>query len=124
MNEMKNKKTLVLGATTKPDRYAFKAINMLTEKGHTVLAIGQNQGEVAGVKIYTKAIPVKNIDTITLYLNPKNQRDYYNYIVEAQPKRVVFNPGTENPELYQLLELNNIKVDVACTLVLLATNQY
>jgi len=124
MNEMKNKKTLVLGATTKSDRYAFKAINMLTEKGHTVLAIGQNQGEVAGVKIYTKAIPVKNIDTITLYLNPKNQRDYYNYIVEAQPKRVVFNPGTENPELYQLLELNNIKVDVACTLVLLATNQY
>lgn len=124
MNEMKNKKTLVLGATTKPDRYAFRAINMLVEKGHSVLAIGQNTGEVAGIKIRTKAIPVKNIDTITLYLNPKNQRDYYNYIVEAQPKRVVFNPGTENPELYQLLELNNIKVDVACTLVLLATNQY
>jgi predicted CoA-binding protein len=121
---MKNKKTLVLGATTKPDRYAFRAVNMLVEKGHTVLAIGQNAGEVAGVKIYTKAIPVKNIDTITLYLNPARQRDYYNYIVEAQPKRVVFNPGTENPELYQLLELNNIKAEVACTLVLLATNQY
>ena len=121
---MKNKKTLVLGATTKPDRYAFKAINMLVEKGHTVLAIGQNTGEVAGVKIYTKAIPVKNVDTVTLYLNPTRQRDYYNYIIEAQPKRVVFNPGTENPELYQLLELNNIKAEVACTLVLLATNQY
>lgn len=121
---MKNKKTLVLGATTKPDRYAFRAINMLVEKGHTVLAIGQNTGEVAGVKIYTKAIPVKNVDTVTLYLNPTRQRDYYNYIIEAQPKRVVFNPGTENPELYQLLELNNIKAEVACTLVLLATNQY
>jgi predicted CoA-binding protein len=121
---MKNKKTLVLGATTKPDRYAFRAINMLVEKGHTVLAIGQNTGEVAGVKIYTKAIPVKNIDTVTLYLNPARQRDYYNYIIEAQPKRVVFNPGTENPEFYQLLELNNIKAEVACTLVLLATNQY
>lgn len=121
---MKNKKTLVLGATTKPDRYAFRAINMLVEKGHTVLAIGQNTGEVAGVKIQTKAIPVKNIDTVTLYLNPARQRDYYNYIIEAQPKRVVFNPGTENPELYQLLELNNIKAEVACTLVLLATNQY
>lgn len=121
---MKNKKTLVLGATTKPDRYAFKAINMLVDKGHTVLAIGQNTGEVSGVKIYTKAIPVKNIDTVTLYLNPSRQRDYYNYIIEAQPKRVVFNPGTENPELYQLLELNNIKAEVACTLVLLATNQY
>lgn len=121
---MKNKKTLVLGATTKPDRYAYRAINMLVEKGHTVLAIGQNAGEVAGVKIQTKAIPVKNIDTVTLYLNPARQRDYYNYIIEAQPKRVVFNPGTENPELYQLLELNNIKAEVACTLVLLATNQY
>ena len=122
--KMKNKKTLVLGASTKPDRYAFKAINKLVEKGHTVLAIGQNTGEVAGVKIYTKAIPVKNIDTVTLYLNPTRQREYYNYIIEAQPKRVVFNPGTENPEFYQLLELNNIKSEVACTLVSLATNKY
>ena len=76
---MKNKKTLVLGATTKPERYAFKAINMLVEKGHSVLAIGQNQGEVAGVAIRTKNIPLKNIDTVTLYLNPVRQRDYYNY---------------------------------------------
>lgn len=121
---MKNKKTLVLGASTKPDRYAYKAISMLVDKGHSVLAIGQNAGEVAGIKIQTKAIPLKNIDTITLYLNPTRQRDYYNYIVESKPKRVVFNPGTENPELYQLLELNNIKAEVACTLVLLTTNQY
>ena len=122
--QMKNKKTLVLGASTKPERYAYKAISMLVEKGHSVLAIGQNAGEVAGIKIQTKAIPLKNIDTVTLYLNPARQRDYYNYIVEAAPKRVVFNPGTENPEFYQLLKLNNIKVEVACTLVLLATNQY
>ncbi|QSW87434.1 MULTISPECIES: CoA-binding protein [Flavobacterium] len=121
---MKNKKTLLLGATTKTDRYAFRAINALTQKGHTVVAIGITPGEVAGVTIHTKAIPVKNIDTVTLYLNPVRQRDYYNYIVESQPKRVIFNPGTENPELYQLLELNNIEVEVACTLVLLATNQY
>jgi predicted CoA-binding protein len=121
---MKNKKTVVLGASTMPDKYAFKAITMLVEKGHSVLAIGQNAGEVAGVKIRTKAIPLSNIDTITLYLNPARQRDYYNYIVEAKPKRVIFNPGTENPELYQLLELNNIKVEVACTLVLLAINRY
>ncbi len=121
---MKNKKTLVLGASTKPDRYAYLAITKLVEKGHSVLAIGQNAGEVAGVKIQTKAIPLKNIDTITLYLNPARQRDYYNYIVEARPKRVIFNPGTENPELYQLLTLNNIKAEQACTLVLLTTNQY
>ena len=120
----KNKKTVVLGATSKPEKYAFKAISLLVEKEHSVIAIGQNAGEVAGVKIKTKAIPLKNIDTITLYLNPARQRDYYNYIVEAKPKRVVFNPGTENPELYQLLELNGIQVEVACTLVLLTLNQY
>jgi predicted CoA-binding protein len=121
---MKNKKTVILGATTKPERAAFKAIEMLVDRGHSVLAIGQNAGEVAGIKIKTKAIPLSNIDTISLYLNPVRQRDYYNYIVEAKPKRVIFNPGTENPELYQLLELNNIKADVACTLVLLTTNKY
>ncbi len=124
MKTMKSKKTLVIGASTNPERYSYKAVNMLVGKGHPVLAIGQKTGEVAGVKIQTKAIPVKNIDTITLYLNPVRQRDYYNYIIEAKPKRVVFNPGTENPELYQLLELNDIKSEVACTLVLLATNQY
>jgi predicted CoA-binding protein len=120
----KNKKTLVLGATTKPERAAFKAIEMLVDKGHSVLALGQNTGEVAGIKINTKAIPVKNIDTISLYLNPTRQRDYYNYIVDAKPKRVLFNPGTENPEFYQLLELNNIKYEAACTLVLLTLNKY
>lgn len=121
---MKNKKTLVLGASTKPARYAYIAIEKLVEKGHSVLAIGQNSGEVAGIKIHTKAIPLKNIDTVTLYLNSTRQKDYYNYIVEAKPKRVIFNPGTENPEFYQLLQLNNIKAEVACTLVLLSTNQY
>lgn len=121
---MKNKKTVVLGASTKPDKYSYKAITMLVDKGHSVLAIGQNTGEVAGIKIYTKAIPLSKIDTITLYLNPARQRDYYNYIVEAKPKRVIFNPGTENPEFYQLLQLNNIRVEVSCTLVLLTTNQY
>lgn len=121
---MKNKKTLVLGASTKPDRYAYKAIQMLVEKGHSVLAIGQQAGEVSGIKIHTKTIPLKNIDTVTLYLNPVRQRDYYNYIIEIKPKRVIFNPGTENPELAQLLKANGIAVEVACTLVLLTTNQY
>ncbi|WP_333877398.1 CoA-binding protein [Flavobacterium sp.] len=121
---MKNKKTLVLGATTKPERYANIAIHKLVENGHSVLAIGQNAGEVAGVKIHTKSIPLKNIDTVTLYLNPTRQRDYYNYIIQTKPKRVIFNPGTENPEFYQLLRSNGIAVEVACTLVLLATNQY
>jgi len=117
-------KTLVIGASTNPERYSFKAINSLLNHNHSVVAIGQKIGEVSGVKIQTKQIPLKNIDTVTLYVNPKNQRDYYNYILQLQPKRVIFNPGTENPEFYQLLKSNNIQVEVACTLVLLATNQY
>jgi uncharacterized protein len=121
---MKNKKTLVLGASNKPDRYAYKAITMLAEKGHSVIAIGQNSGEVAGVTIRTKNIPLSGINTVSLYLNPIRQREYYNYIIENNPKRVIFNPGTENPEFFQLLDLNKIKTEIACTLVLLATNQY
>ncbi|WP_348799431.1 CoA-binding protein [Flavobacterium adhaerens] len=120
----KNKKTLIIGATSKPERPAYKAIEMLVAKGHSVLAIGQNTAEVAGIKINTKTIPLKNIDTISLYINPTRQRDYYNYIVEARPKRVLFNPGTENPEFYQLLELNAIPFEIACTLVLLTLNEY
>lgn len=121
---MKNKKTLVLGASTNPERYAYKAIQMLIDDQHPVIAIGQKQGTVATVNIHTKMIPVSQIHTVTLYLNPQRQKDYYNYILEAKPKRVIFNPGTENPEFYQLLKVNNIKVEVACTLVLLTTKQY
>lgn len=123
-SKMKNKKTLVLGASVKPEKYAFKAITMLVEKGHSVIAIGPNKGEVAGINIRTKNIPLANINTVTLYINAERQREYYNYIIDTKPKRVIFNPGTENPEFYQLLELNKIKVEIACTLVLLATNQY
>ena len=121
---MKSKKTLVLGASIKPSRYSNKAIEMLVEKGHPVIAIGHEVGDAFGIKVQGKAIPLKNIDTVTLYLNPSNQRPYYNYVVESGAKRVIFNPGTENPEFYQLLKLNNIKVEVACTLVMLSTNQY
>ena len=121
---MKNKKTLVLGASENTDRYANMAILKLISKDQSVVAIGQRVGEVAGIKIQTKQVPFTNIDTVTLYLNSTRQRDYYNYIISLEPKRVIFNPGTENPEFYQLLRSNNIKVEVACTLVLLGTNQY
>ena len=121
---MKNKKTLVLGASENPARYSHMAILRLLTKEQSVVAIGQKIGEVEGVKIQTKQVPFTNIDTVTLYLNQTRQRDYYNYIISLAPKRVIFNPGTENPEFYQLLRSNNIKVEEACTLVLLGTNQY
>jgi uncharacterized protein len=118
------KKTLVIGASTNPQRYSNMAINRLIASEQPVVAIGQREGEVSRIKIQTKQVPFKNIHTVTLYLNPIGQRDYYNYIVGLQPKRVIFNPGTENPEFYTLLKINNIKVEIACKLVLLSTNQY
>ena len=121
---MKNKKTLVLGASANPARYSCMAIKSLVSRGYPVVGIGLKEEETSGVKIHTKQIPLKNIDTVTLYLNPARQRDYYNYLIGLEPKRIIFNPGTENPEFYQLLKQNNIEVEVACTLVMLSMNQY
>ena len=119
-----NKKTLVLGASLKEVRYSNIAIHRLIAKGHEIKAFGLRQGEVNGITIDTELINYQDIDTVTLYLNPKRQEAYYNYIIGLKPKRVIFNPGTENAEFYSLLKENNIDFEVACTLVLLATNQY
>jgi len=121
---MKNKKTLVLGASANPARYSCMAIKRLVANGYSVVGIGLKEEEVEGIKIHTKQIPLKGIDTVTLYLNPARQKEYYNYIIGIEPKRVIFNPGTENPEFYQLLRQNKIEVEVACTLVMLGTKQY
>lgn len=118
------KKTLVLGASENPSRYANIAINRLTAHKQPTVAIGLREGTVAGVPIETGKVPFGDIDTVTLYLGPPRQEEYYDYILSLKPKRVIFNPGTENPEFYQLLQRENIEVEVACTLVLLSTNQY
>ena len=117
-------KTLVLGASLKPDRYSNFVINRLVNRGEEVVAFGIRAGQVAGVNIDTTLVDYEALDTITLYLSPKKQLDYYDYIVSLKPKRVIFNPGTENPELYKILQENGIESEIACTLVLLSTNQY
>lgn len=118
------KKTLILGATPNADRYAYRAAHMLTAKGHPIINIGIKQGEVANVKIEKPAKPYHDVDTITLYIGPDLQEQYYNYILETKPKRVIFNPGTENIEFEKMLELHGIESLEACTLVLLSTGQY
>ncbi|MBX2828935.1 MAG: CoA-binding protein [Flavobacteriaceae bacterium] len=118
------KKTLVLGASTNPDRYANLAIHRLVDKNEPVVAFGLREGEIAGVKIHTEREAFPNIDTVTLYVGPKHQPDYYDYLISLKPRRVIFNPGTENPEFYSLLNKEGIEVEVACTLVLLGTDQY
>lgn len=121
---VEKKKTLVLGASANPARYSYLAIHSLREHDHPVVAIGKKEGQVAGVGISKEHLPEKDIDTITLYLNPKNQVEYYDYILNLHPKRIIFNPGTENDELIKKAKEKNIQTVTGCTLVMLGTGQY
>ena len=118
------KKTLVLGASDNPERYSYLAVNRLRAKGQPVAAIGIRKVKVADVDIDTEKIPYSDIDTVSLYLNPQNQKQYYDYILSLHPKRLIFNPGAENQELYNLAKSNGIQPMEACTLVLLSTGQF
>ncbi|AMS25966.1 CoA-binding protein [Bacteroidetes bacterium UKL13-3] len=118
------KKTLVLGASPNPERYGYKATEMLSEYGHTVIPFGIRKGEINGKPMVNELPKDTDFDTVTLYLNPTHQREYHDYIIGLHPKRVVFNPGTENPEFEQQLIENGIQSLEACTLVLLRTGQY
>lgn len=121
---MIKKKTLVIGASLNEERYSNKAIKKLVANNHPTLAIGLKKAVLSSVLIETEKKIFKNINTVTLYLNPKKQKEYYDYIIKLQPNRVIFNPGTENFEFTKLLEEKNISFEFSCTLVLLATNQY
>jgi len=118
------KKTLVLGASLNPDRYSNMAVKRLLLNNVNVKAIGSKTGTIDKVLIEKDFISFNNIHTITLYLNSVRQRDYYDYVISLNPKRVIFNPGTENEEFYLLLKNESIDYIEACTLVLLSTNQY
>ena len=122
MNE--SKKTLVLGASDNPSRYSYLAINRLRNHGYPVVAIGKKNSMVADVAIEKEKKQWGDVDTITLYLNPAHQQEYYDYILSLKPRRLIFNPGAENDELADLAANNGIKPIEACTLVLLSTNQY
>lgn len=119
-----SKKTLVLGASTKPERYSFKAVKMLLEYHYPVVAVGARTGKIKEVDILTGTPDFSEIHTISLYLGPVRQKNVYDYILNLNPKRIIFNPGTENAELFQLARNRGIQVVEACTLVLLSTNQF
>lgn len=121
---MEKKQTLILGASDNPSRYSYLAIHKLRKYEHPVIAIGRKNTKVGDVLIEKETKPITGIDTVTLYLNPAHQQEYYDYILSLKPKRIIFNPGAENEELARLAAENNIQTMEACTLVLLSTGQY
>jgi len=118
------KKTLVLGATPDQSRYAYLASNKLVKFGHPIVNVGLKKGEVAGVAIEKPEQIHTDIDTLTLYVGPANQKSLYNYILDTKPKRIIFNPGTENPELEKMAKEKGIETQYACTLVMLSIGNY
>jgi predicted CoA-binding protein len=118
------KKTLVLGATTNPERYAYLATMRLLQHGHEVVPVGVKTGNIGGVEILHGQPDVPALDTVTLYLGAEHQRGYYDYILSLHPKRIIFNPGAENDELAQQAEKHGIEVVEGCTLVMLSIGTY
>jgi predicted CoA-binding protein len=119
-----NKTVLVIGASPNAQRYSNLAIQRLRAHGHPVIAVGKNYGKIVDVEIKQKAPLSSEIDTVSLYINPAIQREYYDYLIKLHPRRIIFNPGAENKELEDLAEKNGIIAQEACTLVLLSTEQF
>ena len=125
MKEKTSKKTLVIGASENPSRYSYKAINRLRNSGHEVVAIGKRSGLVNDITIQTGLPDLEGIDTVTMYVNPKIQKEVYeSYILGLKPKRIIFNPGTENPAFIQRAKEAGIVTEIACTLVMLSIDEY
>ncbi|MBI3135639.1 MAG: CoA-binding protein [Bacteroidetes bacterium] len=120
----KDYKVLVMGASENVGRYSNRAIKLLLQYNFEVVALGNREGKVESVSIQKGMVPFENVHTVTMYLGAANQKSYYDYIVSLKPKRVIFNPGAENPELEKLLAENGIEFEEACTLVLLNTGHF
>lgn len=123
-NSKMNKKTLVIGASTNPARYSNLAIRSLLSHGHEVVALARREGFVGNVKIQTEFPEEQTIHSVTMYVGPQHQPEYYGPILDLNPKRVIFNPGTENREFVKMLESRGIETIEGCTLVMLGTGQY
>ncbi len=121
-----NKKTVIIGATTNPSRYAYFAAERLTKAGHDIVPVGIKKGEVFGAEILDirQSPQLNDVDTVTMYIGPQHQAEYYDYLIGLEPKRIIFNPGTENAELVKKAEAAGIATEYACTLVMLGSGVY
>lgn len=117
-------KVAILGASKNPERYSYLALKMLQEYGHTVFPVNPGLNEIEGVPVTASLSDLKGIDTVTLYMNPKNLEPHVDKIIKLKPRRVIFNPGTESREIESALQKAGIETLEACTLVMLRTNQF
>lgn len=121
---MKTKKTVVIGASTNQDRYAYRAVTALTRKGHPVEAVGMRGGSIGEVEIHTDRPMIENVDTVTLYVGPRHMAAWKPYVESLNPNRVIFNPGTEDPAWADELNAKGIETTESCTLVRLSVGNY
>lgn len=121
-----SKKTVIIGATPNPSRYAYTAAHLLTEYQHPIVPVGIKQGEVADQAILDlrDRPEIVDVDTATLYIGPRHQPEWYDYLLSLKPRRIIFNPGTENRELYRRATEQGIEAVEACTLVMLRAGTY
>lgn len=118
------KKTMVLGATPNRKRFAHICVKSLMRYDYPVIPVGIKEGKIAGVPIQVGKPQIKDLDTVTVYLNPENQKDYYDYLINLGPRRIILNPGAENEELRAIAEKEGIDVIEDCTLVMLNSGQF
>ncbi len=121
---LKNKTTVVIGASPNTDRYSYKATFSLLKHGYTVYPVGLRNGKIHGLDIITDKPEIKDVDTVTLYVGPAHQDAWIDYILSLKPKRIIFNLGAENAAFESLAESKGIETLHACTLVMLAINEY
>ena len=119
-------KSVVVGASTNPARYSYMAIHRLISQGFEVVPLGVRKGMIANLEILdlVQKPQIEGAETITMYINPQRQEDYIDYLIGLNPKRIIFNPGTENKDFFQYAENQGIEVLNACTLVMLSASQY
>lgn len=119
-----SKTTVVIGASPNSDRYSYMATQRLLQHGHKVYPIGLRPGKIEGLEIITDRPALSDIDTVTLYVGPQNQAAWQDYILSLKPKRLIFNPGAENPSLFKMAAAKGIECIDACTLVMLGVGNY
>jgi len=124
MNKAISKKTVVIGASENPARYAFRAVHQLKNSGHEVIPIGLKPGAIGDIKILNNFPLIEDVHTVSLYIRPSVQKNYEDYIINLKPKRIIFNPGTENPGLVRKAKAEGIAAEIGCTLVMLSIADY